>query len=878
MGEGRPPVLYRAGLRLLPPEFRRRYGPGLEDEAVARLREAPGPAGRARAWLRLGEDLVRTLLREWWDVVVFDLGTGMGGGMTTDLKSAVRALRRAPGFTLTVVLTLGLGIGASTVALGLVDAFLLRSLPYPNGERLVAVWPEENWSQQMVETAREEFPSLSALAGLGGVRLVLQEGGEPEELFAANATTNYLDVMGAVPALGRGFVADDGVPGAEPVTILSHRIWAERFGSDPDVLGRSIELGGEGHLRRTVVGVMGSDYLPLQGTGVAAWVPVVMDPADDDWDGDYYMRAVGLLAPGADIDQARHDLDGFIQHMGRLNGAWFSPERTRVATALSLGQERSSDRRTPLLLALGAALLVLLVACANVANLVVARTAGRERELSVRAALGAGRARTARAVLMELGVLAVAGTLAGLVLAAGLVQLLDRRFPQALPTGGLDVDPRWAMAAATLAVVAATVAGLIPGLQAARRDPARAMAGGRGVQGSRGMSRLQEVLSATQLALAMAGIAAMALLGRSLQQLDRVDPGFTTQRSITFSVTAPPAAYPDDADVVGFFRDARRALADVPGVSRAGFGSRLPLAGGDSRMSVVPEGWDLQDGDAEPVVWYRLAGPGYLEALGVHLVDGRLPGVEDDRDDVPALAVINQAAARMFWPGESAVGKRFYGPEHVVWVTVAGVVDDVMENGQDRPVLPGIYVPHRDWPWRTMYAVVRTQEDPAVLLPTLKRAVWSVSAGVPISRVATLEAIRDRGLQGTRVLTLLAGFAGAVTLLLGALGVYGVVSHSVTRRLREIGVRAALGADRRQLLLGELGRATRIVAWGLPAGLLAAWVAGRSLQGVLFGVSTLDPVALAAAVVALASVAYLSALLPARRAARVDPVQVIREE
>jgi predicted permease len=798
--------------------------------------------------------------------------------MTTDLKSAIRALRRTPGFTVTVVLTLGLGIGASTVALGLVDAFLLRSLPYPGGDRLVAVWPEENWSQQMVETAREEFPSLSGLAALGGTGLVLQEGGEPEEVFASQATTNYFDVLGVRPALGRGFVVEDGVPGAEAVTILANRIWVERFGSDPDILGRSIELGGDGTLRRTVVGVMGPDHMPLQGTGVTAWVPVVLDPTSEDWDESYYMQAVGRLAPGVDVEQTRRELDGFVRHMQRLKGAWFTADRTRVASALSLAQERSADRRTPLLLALGAALLVLLVACANVANLVVARTAGRERELSVRAALGAGRARTARAVLMELVVLAAAGTVAGIGLAAALVQFLDRRFPRALPTGGLDLDVRWAVAAATLAVLAAAFAGLIPGMQAARRDPARAMSGGRGAQGSRAMSRLQEILSATQLALAMAGIAAMALLGRSLVRLDQVDPGFTTDRAITFSVTAPPAAYPEDADVVRFFREARRSMEAVPGVSEVGFGSRLPLAGGESRMSVVPEGWDFQEDDAEPEVWHRLATPGYLEALGVRLVEGRIPTAEGDRDDVPMLAVINRAAARKFWPGESAVGKRFYGPGHVVWLTVAGVVDDVMENGQDRPVLPGVYIPHRDWPWRTMYAVVRAREDPALLLPALKSAMWGVSAGVPISRVATLEAVRDRGLSGTRALTLLAGLAGAVTLLLGALGVYGVVSHSVTRRLREIGVRAALGADRRQLLMGELSRASRIVAWGLPAGLLAAWVAGRSLQGVLFGVSALDPLALSSSALALAAVAYLSALWPARRAARVDPVQVIREE
>ncbi len=870
--------LYRLALLLLPPGFRRAYGAELVDQARTRLDEADTGAGRVLAGLRLAVDLARTLVREWWDEIVHEARTGMGGGMGSDLRWAVRSVMRSPGFALAVVVTLGLGIGTTTVALGLVDAYLLRSLPYPDGERLIAVWPEENWSREMIDIARDGFPSMEGVAGAGGERLVLEEGGEPEEVFASTITTNLQDVVGVKPALGRGFVAEDGAPGAEPVAILSHGLWVERFGGDPGVIGRGVALGGDGHRTRTVIGVMPEGYLPLEGAGVAVWVPVVVDRADGEYGDSYFMKAVGRLAAAAGPEDAERDLRAFAGRLGEAHADWFTPEHRQRATSPSLARDRTADRRTPVLVALGAALLVLLVACANVANLVVARTTGRERELSVRAALGAGRLRSARTVLTEVVLLASAGALVGLALAVGLTAALERWFPSALPDRGMPVDPRWALAAAALAGVAAVAAGAVPALQASRRDPARAMAGGRGSSGRRQLGRIQEILSATQLAMATAGVAAVGLLGRSLLELSSVDPGFETPNAVVFRVTAPPAAYPEDEDVVRFFHEARLALAAVPGVESAGFGSRLPLAGGDSRITVSPEGHEYAEGDARPVAWHRLMTPGYLEAMGARLLDGRIPTDQDDREGLPELVVINHAAAETFWPGGSAVGKRFYGHGDTAWVTVAGVVADVKENGPTRPVLPGLYIPHRDWAWRTMYAVVRARRDPMALMPRLKEAVWSVASGAPVSQVETLDQVAERGLRPTRTLAILAALAGAVTLLLGALGIYAVISHAVARRLRELGVRSALGADRGRLLMGELGGATRIVAVGLGAGLLLAWLAGRALQGVLFGVGALDLPSLVGALLLLAAVAYAAAFLPARRASAVDPARVMREE
>ena len=732
----------------------------------------------------------------------------------------------------------------------------------------------------MVDVARRRLPSVQGVAGVGGDLLVLQEGEEPEELFAARATTNLHQVLGVEAALGRDFVPGDAAPGAEPVVILSHRLWVERFGADPGVLGRSIALGGEGHRRRTVVGIMPEGYLPLQGPGVDVWVPVVVDPAADEYGDGYFMDAVGRLAPAARPEDAAREMRAVARRMGELDPGWFTAQRMARATALPLSRQRTADRRTPVLIALGAALLVLLVACANAANLVVARTLSREREISLRRALGAGRLRTARLVLSEVGLLAVGGSALGWAVAFALIRVLEIRYPGALPAWGMAVDLRWIASAVGLVLLSALAAGLLPALRAARQDPARALAGGRSSSRSGRLARLQGPLSALQLAVATAGVAAIALLGRSLLELGRVDPGFDATRGVTFRVSVPPSDFPADAGVTAFFRRARTALQAVPGVEVAGFTSRLPLSGGDSQITVTPEGWTFQEAEPRPVAWQRLVTPGYLEAMGARLVAGRIPGPADDRAGLPELVVINRAAASAFWPGEPAIGKRFYGPDHTEWLTVAGVVDDILENGQTGTVLPGLYVPPRDWPWRTMYAVVRARrgQDPAALLPALEHAVWSVSAGAPVSHVETLEGVEARGLAQTRTLVLLAAVTGAVTLLLGALGIYSVVSHAVARRIPELGVRAALGAGRARLLRGELVGATRIVAAGTVAGLFLAWLIGHALGGSLYGVTPLDPASLAGATILLASVAYLAAWLPARRASRVDPVRVMRRE
>ncbi len=865
--------LYALLLYLLPAAFRRRFGREMREEAEWVLRHG-GREGRAGLMV----DLARTWVREWMDeagAALRALSGGMGMGMGS-FRTSLRGLVRTPGFTVAVVVTLGLGIGANTFAFGLVDAFLLRTLPYDQPDELVAIWPDQLFSREMVRSAQEELSGLQDAAGVSAALLTLQEGGDPVEVFAQEHTTNLFGLLGARPLLGRDFTPADAEAGAEPVTILTHELWTARFGADPEVLGRVIELGGEGHVRRRVIGVMPSDHAPIRGSRVEAWTPVTLDPADPDWDDSYFMTGLGRLRPGQTVAGFQPEQKAWAQRLAE-GSDWFADEEVARARPVGWAELGVADRRPPLLMALAAAALILLVACANVANLVLARTIGREREFSVRAALGSGRSRAAGLVFSETLLLGLAGSLLGV----GVALLLENRVaviaPDLVPESGLDVLGRPLIVAAGLAVLTALLAGIGPALHSAGRDPAEAMSGGRGAQLSRGTRRLQSTLAAGQLGLATVGIVATLLLARSLASLAAVDPGFEAGEQLTFRVTAPAFSHPEDEDVERFFREATVALQETPGVRNAGFVSRRPMMGGLSRITAFPEGWEVAEGDRPPEVTHRLVTPGYLEAIGMRLLDGSYLGPEHDVEGAADFGVVTRTAAERFWPGESAVGKSFLAPGGVPWLTIVGVVEDVREQGPAVELLPAAYIMHRNWPWRTMFAVVEA-EGGTLPIGEAEAAIRSVQAGVPVARVSTVSTFVENALRPTRLLVYLALVAGSVTLLLGALGVYGVVAYGVSRRTRELGVRAALGAGATRILRSELGRVGPILAMGGVVGVVGAWFAGRGLESTLFGVDAFEPISVGAAVLLLAAVAITAAWIPARRAARVDPVEALRSE
>lgn len=860
---------YRLLMRaLLPTSFRRRWGAEMLDEAGAQLDEAANAGARARVHVRLVVDLLGAALREWHDE-----WTAIREGGTT--MTMVRTLVRAPGFTAAATLTLAVAVAVNALAYAAVGRVLLTPLPYENVDRLVAVWTQDNWSREMIDLARAELEGAERVEGYGGVVLTLAEGGTPVERFGLQVTWGLHDVLGVAPALGRGFAERDAHPGAEPVTVLSHELWLERFGADPGVVGRTIELGSGDVPRRRVIGVMPAGYRSIGGPNVSAWIPVDVDPTASTYGTSYFMAAVARLTSGAELDGFRAEVRRWAASVQERHAGWFTPEQAERADAQLLTAALVAGQRTPVLLALGGVLLLLLVACANVANLTLARSLARERELSVRAALGAGRGRVLRLVLGETALLGALGAGSGLVLALGLRALLERYAARALPPEGLPLTPGPLFATLVIAVGAGLLAGLVPALLAAGGDPARAMNGARGSVGSRGTSRLQGALVTVQLALATALVASAALLGKSLASLAAVDPGFEPAGAVTFRLTAPPAYYPSDADVVRYFQEVRSALETVPGVERAGFVSRLPLGGGTSRITVYPEGLEVPEGQRPPQVEHRLVTPGFFEAIGATLRSGEAIGLEHDQEAEVVTGVVNRTAAERFWPGENAVGRHFVR-SGAPWLRVVGVVEDLRETSLDGPVGPALYIVHRDWPWRTMSAVVRTRGEADVR--ALEAAVWSVSPVVPVSGARPLDRLVAGAAERVRLLAFLAATLGVVALTLGVLGVYGVVSHQAARRRREYGVRAALGAGAQALQGRELLRAGRMVAVGVAVGLPGAWLVGRSLRSLLHGVTPLSPSVLVPVVLVLAGVALAAAWLPVRRATRVDPVVVLRSE
>lgn len=797
-------------------------------------------------------------------------------GLGMDLRVALRALRRSPGFSTSVVLTLGLGIGALALVFTLVDAFLLRTLPYPEPERLVVVWPQNNWNRAMIASARDDLAGLAVVAGATSESLVLDEGEAPVEILGGQATVGYLDMLGAQAAVGRLFQGVDEQPGAEPVAILSYELWASRFGSDPGVVGRVVGLGGEEAPRRTVIGVLAPGFSSPVARGAEAWIPVTLDPAAPGWESSFFMAGLGRLAPGASIEAVDAQVRAWAEGLSARDAGVFSADEMATAGVRRLREEVGRDRRAPLWIALGAAALVLLVACANVANLVLARTSGRGGELSVRAALGSGRLRAARGVVLEAVVLGLGGGLLGSALA--LVGV--RAITSTVAFRGLEVgapSPRVIAVAFGATLLSALLAGAIPALGAAGRDPARRLSSSRGVVGDGRLHGVQAGLAAAQLALALVGVTCAGLLGRSLLALAAVDPGFDPAGVVTFRFTVPPGAYPSDEAVLRVQGEMEAALRATPGVVEAGLVNRLPMGGGSSRITVFPEGFEPPESGELPEVTHRLISSGYLRALGVELLEGALPGPEEDVAEGVLRGVVNRAAAERFWPDGSAVGRRFLGPGGTVWLEVAAVVDDVRELGLARASEdPALYLPWRDWPWRTAHAVVRT--GPGVDGAALRAAVAAAAPGVPVNGLRPLAEVVAETTRPTRLLALLALVVSAVTVALGAVGVYGVAAYAAARRRREYGVRAALGAGRRALFRRELSRAGRSVGLGVLLGLAAAWAAGRGLAAVLFGVSPADPAVFGAAAAVLGGVGLAAAWLPARRAADVDPIEALRAE
>lgn len=799
--------------------------------------------------------------------------------LSQDVRLALRVLRRSPGFSAVAVLTLALAVAATTTIFGVVDAVIIQPLPFADPARLVHV--RETTPRGDEFTASEpdyldfaaQNRSLAALAAYKPVDLALTGAGEPLRLHGAAASASLFPLLGVRPAIGRGFRADEDAPGdPSSVVVLSHALWTARFGGDSTVVGRTVTLDGRAH---TVIGVMRADDRFPEAD---VYVPLHASPRADRTD--HWLELVGRLRPGVTIAAAQADLARVARDIGAIHPT----SRGWGVRVGSLAHALVDDafRRAGWVL-LAATGLLLLLACANVANLLLARASTRQAELGLRAAIGAGRWRLVRQLLTESAVLvAIAGGLGLLGTAwgiAGVHAFGAGRIPR---LDGVALDARVVGAALAASIVTCLACGLAPALRAARVDPAAALGEGGGGGARAGVSRRQrrvrDALVVFQVALSMVLLVSAGLMLRSFTRLATIDPGFDAAHVLAVNLALPPQRY-DDASRAIFFDRLMERLRAVPGVRAAGATDVDPFSGWNLMSDVTPE----DRAATTPPTGYMAAGwrsitPGFFAAMGVPILRGRAFASADTRGG-PPVAIVSRRLAQALWPNEDAVGKRLYwGGTDGTPRTIVGVAGDIRDVAPQTEAEPMLLVPHEQVTVPAMTVIVRTDGDPTAIAGAVRDAVHELDALLPIAAVHPLTRNRADAMAAPRFHLLLMSTFAALALLLAASGIYAVIAFNVARRRREIGIRLAMGAERSAIVASFVRSGAALTAVGLLAGLAGAWAATRFLRGLLYGVAPDDALTFVAVAVVLGGVALVASYLPARRAAQVSPTDALRAE
>ncbi|HEX9632276.1 MAG TPA: ABC transporter permease [Gemmatimonadales bacterium] len=810
-----------------------------------------------------------------------------------DLRFAARALRRHPTFAAAAVLTIAVGIGANTAVFSVVNAALLRPLPYADQHRVLDIantWegspraglsPAEFFDYRA--TVGDAFSALGVFA-MGTATLV--GGTEPAALRAGFASADVLSALGIRPVIGRPFTVDEERVGAD-VALISHGLWSRQFGADPAIVGRQITLSGTG---AEVIGVLPPEFqLPDDyGAGVATdvVVPLGLDPATTTARGSHFLSGVGRLAPGASRERAQDALASVARRFVADYPDDYPRDMRFGVMVTPIADRVVGDAKRPLLLLLGAAGFVLLVACANVANLMLVRLDARQGELAVRTAVGAGRGRLVRQLLVESVTIGAAGGAAGVVLAWWGTRLLLALSPPNLPRfGEVVLDYRVLAFAGATAIGTGLLFGLAPALRFSGVRIAGALhAGGRGATG--GGNQLRRALVIGQVALALTLLSGAGLLGRSLAALRAVDPGFRQDHVLTGRLSLAAADYAEEHQVIETFETIRTRVAALPGVRAAGAVTNLPLASGLGDLNIQIEGRVVAEGEVSPRADWQAVTPGYFDAMGLVVRRGRAID-ERDRTGAPGAVVINETMAARYWPEEDPLGARFVlgGRAGPGLVTVVGIVGDVRHGSLADPRISQMYLAHAQFRFwnggsvaRSLTLTVRSAGDFQALATAVRGAVHAVDPRLPVANVLAMDEVVTASLGRERFLFALAGAFAVVAAVLGALGVYGVLAYAVSRRTREIGLRLALGARGREVAGLIAWEGGRLVLSGTILGLMGAILIGRLLRGLLFGVPPLDPVTLVAAPLALAAAALIATWMPARRAAHLDPMEALRHD
>ncbi|MBA3317444.1 MAG: ABC transporter permease [Gemmatimonadales bacterium] len=804
-----------------------------------------------------------------------------------DLRYALRSLLKSPGFALITVVTLALGIGANTAIFSVVNAVLLRPLPFREPERLILV--RETYSGGLVGSVsgpnfldwQSRGRSFEGMAASRGTALAMVGEGEPEEVRGALVSADFFRVLGVELLLGRGFAAGED-RGEPSVAVIGERIWRDRYGAAPDVVGRTIRLSGRAY---AIVGVTpdGMNYPGRRDV----WLPFGFGTGQDTARGSHSYDVLGRLKPGVDIEEARNDL----ATVARALATEYPETNTgRGIVTIPLGEDTTGPARPALLVLSGAVALVLLIACANVANLFLARAVGRQREIAVRAALGAGRWRLARQVMAEAAALTTAGCMVGIVLAGWAVDLLVALAPAGIPrVEAVGIDGTVLAYAIVISTIVGMAFGVIPALYVAGQDPADSFRGeSRTASGSKRRSRLRTVLVVAQISLALVLLVGATLLIVTVRRLGAVDPGFRPEGVTSFQLGLTSAKRADATTQRAFLARVIERLEAIPGVWHAGAVFFLPLGSGQVNGDFSVEGQPPAAPGQEQFADYRLVAGDYPRTVGVSLVGGRFLEQSDGAGAAPVV-LVNQALVRKYFGGENPLGRRitFGSPDSTsVWREVVGVVGDVRHLGLTADPVPEIYTPIRqlapdDWANFAEIPIsfaVRSETPFARLAPEIRRAVREVDPEQPISRLREATELLSDALARQRFSRLLLVLFGGLALTLAAIGVYGVMAHAVSQRTRELGIRLALGAHRGSVRALVLRQGLGIALLGIGLGLAGALALGRLLTSLLYQVSPADPLVLAAAALTLSGVSALACLVPAIRATRVDPMDALRSE
>ena len=856
---------YRALLHLYPRSFRAEYGDELATVFATHRRDARGLLGAIQTWMLAIADVVPNALAVHADILV------------ADLRLALRQLRRAPGFAITAVLVVALGVGANTAAFSVADFVLIRPLPFPHPEQLVKVW-EATPGYGQLEASPGNFRdwkagarAFSAMGAFTPNAVNLAGRGEPRRLQAASMTADVLPLLGAKAYAGRIFAASDTLAGT--AAIISYDLWQTQFGGDASVIGRRVTLDGK---PSEIIGVMPPDFhFPTRD--VAIWRTLAFSSEDFEDRSNTYLQVIGRLAPSATIDQARMEL-GLIAT--RLEREFPKDNAKTGAAVFQLGKEMSERSRVMLLALCGAAFCILLLACANLGNLLLARAVARERELAVRAALGAGRERLVRQIITESALLSALGGVAGVLIAIAAVPMLTRLIPAQLPISQQpSIDLRVLAFAGLLVLITGFAFSVLPALSAssakssaALRDDSRA--GGGAKQRVRSLLVIVEVTGSVVLLITS------GLLVRAMWRIQSIDPGFRTENVLTLRTALPWPKYEGQVARNRYYDDVLAGVRAIPGVRTAAFTSGVPISMQGGVWAITLRGEESVR-DFSNTASLRYTTPQYFSTLGIPIKQGRDVDVTDTPDR-PIVAVVSESFAKKYWPNEPALGKHF----NVAFKdrVVVGVVGDVRVRGPERVSEPQVYLPYRQQDSASLIyytpkdLVIRTTASTASVVRAVREIVRQADPVQPISDVHTMEEIVSDETASRAAQLRVLGILAAIALLLSAVGIHGLLSFTVSRRVREIGVRVALGAQSAQVARMVLLEGVMLAIAGIIPGIAIAYAAGRAMQALLAGVTPGDPATFTIAVVLCAGTTILGCLRPARRAARVDPMTALRAD